>query len=276
MSVGWGLAVVAGAVAVAVAALLLVRRRAPDEGFFTDGDRAAGVFGVLATGVTLLLGFVIFLAFESYDESRSGAETEALMVAQQVSTAQLLPAAVSGRLTGELVCYGRSVVQQEWPAMESGDLGNAINPWGVALFRTLEITRPANAAQEAAYSKWLDQTSAREEARLDRVHGAEGIIPTPVWIVLFLSAGVIFVFMLFFADGNERAYVQGLQIGAVVAVLGSMFVVLRLLDEPYHAGVGGLQPVAMERTLEVIDEALRAVDRTTTVPCDETGTTARS
>jgi hypothetical protein len=272
LSVGWGLAIVAVAVAVAVTVLLLVRRRAPEEGFFTDGDRAAGVFGVLATGVTLLLGFVIFLAFESYDESRSGAETEALMVAQQVSTAQLLPAAVSARLTGELVCYGRSVVAQEWPAMESGDLGNAINPWGVALFRTLESTRPADAAEEAAYSKWLDQTSAREEARLDRVHGAEGIIPAPVWIVLFLSAGVIFVFMLFFADGSERAYVQGLQIGAVVAVLGSMFVVLRLLDEPYHAGVGGLQPVAMERTLEVIDEALRAVDRTTRVPCDEAGT----
>jgi hypothetical protein len=271
LSVGWGLAIVAVAVAVAVTVLLLVRRRAPEEGFFTDGDRAAGVFGVLATGVTLLLGFVIFLAFESYDESRSGAETEALMVAQQVSTAQLLPAAVSARLTGELVCYGRSVVAQEWPAMESGDLGNAINPWGVALFRTLESTRPADAAEEAAYSKWLDQTSAREEARLDRVHGAEGIIPAPVWIVLFLSAGVIFVFMLFFADGSERAYVQGLQIGAVVAVLGSMFVVLRLLDEPYHAGVGGLQPVAMERTLEVIDEALRAVDRTTRVPCDEAG-----
>jgi hypothetical protein len=156
--------------------------------------------------------------------------------------------------------------------MESGDLGNAINPWGVALFQTLESTRPANAAQEAAYSKWLDQTSAREEARLDRVHGAEGIIPTPVWIVLFLSAAVIFGFMLFFADGSERAYVQALQIGAVVAVLGSMFVVLRLLDEPYHPGVGGLQPVAMERTLEVIEEALRAVDRTTRVPCDEAGT----
>ena len=92
----WGLLLVAGAVVVSIAALLLVRRRAPEEGFFTDGDRAAGVFGVLATGVAFLLGFVIFLAFESYDESRSGAETEALMVAQQVPTAQLLPAPVLG------------------------------------------------------------------------------------------------------------------------------------------------------------------------------------
>jgi hypothetical protein len=271
VSLSWAVAIVIGSTVVAIAALLLVRRRAPDGGVFNDGDRAAGVFGVLATGFALLLGFVVFLAFASYDESRSGAETEALMVGQQVETAQLLQAALAGRLTGELTCYGRSVVHQEWPAMEDGDAGNEVNPWGVALFRTLETARPANAAEEAAYSKWLDQTSAREEARLDRLHGAEGIIPTPLWLGLFFVAAVVFVFTLFFADKGERAYVQALQIGSVVAVMASTLVVLRFLDHPYHAGVGGLQPVAMERTLELIDEALRAVDREVSVPCTATG-----
>lgn len=274
MNVAVGLGLVAGAVALAVAALLLVRRRAPEDGFFTDGDRAAGVFGVLAAGVAFLLGFVIFLAFESYDESRSGAETEALIVAQQVETAQLLPAGVSAGLTGELVCYGRYVVQHEWPAMERGDSGNEINPWGVALFRTLETAHPGNAAEEAAYSKWLDQTSTREEGRLDRLHGAEGIIPTPVWLILFLSAGVIFAFMLFFADKGERGYVQAVLVGSAVAVIGLMFVVLALLDSPYHGGPGGLQPIAMERTLDLIDKALVAVDRTVPIPCGEDGAPA--
>ena len=58
-----------------MAALLLVRRRAPEGGYFADGDRAAGVFGVLATGFSVLLGFIVFLAFASYDQSRTGAET---------------------------------------------------------------------------------------------------------------------------------------------------------------------------------------------------------
>jgi hypothetical protein len=34
------------------------------------------VFGVLATGFAVLLGFVVFLAFASYDGSRAGAEDE--------------------------------------------------------------------------------------------------------------------------------------------------------------------------------------------------------
>ena len=54
--------------------------------------------------------------------------------------------------------------------------------------------------------------------------------------------------------------------------MASMLVVLRFLDDPYHPGVGSLQPVAMERTLELIDEALSAVGRSTRIPCTETGT----
>jgi len=65
------------------AVMLVVRRRAPAGSYFSDGDRAAGVFGVLATGFSVLLGFIIFLAFSSYDASRSGAETEATIVDQQ-------------------------------------------------------------------------------------------------------------------------------------------------------------------------------------------------
>ena len=106
----WGVVIVAAVVAVAVVAMLLVRRRAPDGGYFNDGDRASGVFGVLATGFSLLLGLVVFLAFTIYDESKSGAEVEALAVVQQFETAQFLPPAAREKLGGELICYGRSVV----------------------------------------------------------------------------------------------------------------------------------------------------------------------
>src|SRR3954465_9795169 len=110
--------IVLASAALAISALLLIRRRAPAGSYFEDGDRAAGFFGVLATGFAILLGLVVVLAFTSYDESRAGAETEALTLAQQFEVAHPPPAAGGRRLAGELVCYGRSVVYQEWPAME--------------------------------------------------------------------------------------------------------------------------------------------------------------
>ncbi len=100
MSLLWGLLIIVVADAIAITAMLLVRRRAPEGSFFTDGDRASGVFGVLATCFAIFAGFVIFLAFTTYDQSLAGAEAEALIVAQQYETAQFLPAETRDRAVG--------------------------------------------------------------------------------------------------------------------------------------------------------------------------------
>jgi hypothetical protein len=272
MNFAWAALIVMAVGAVAVAAMLLVRRRAPEGSYFEDGDRAAGVFGVLATGFAVLLGFVVFLAFESYDTSRSGAENEAQIVLEQFETAQLLPADVRGRFSGQLVCYARNVVHREWPQMESGALTDAYNPWGVAMFRTLKTVEPRSASEQAAYGKWLDQRTDRESARADRTHGAEGVIPTPLWIVLFLTALIIGIFMLFFADSAERAIVQATMMGSVAVVITSTLLLLWFLDNPYHGGAGGLRPFAMERTVARLTHDPGIASERLRIPCDTQGT----
>ena len=274
MSLVLPILLVALATGVAVGAMLLVRRRAPDGSYFADSDRAAGVFGVITTGFSVLLGFVIFLAFTSYDDTKQGAEVEALVVAQQFETAQFMPSAQRQALSDGLVCYAAYVVNREWPMLEDGTLDNSFNPWGVALFQTITSVEPQAASEQSAYDTWLGQTSAREEARRDRVHGAVGVIPTPIWVVLFLIGGVIFAYMLFFADSGERAVVQAMLMGSVVSVITLLFLLLATLDNPFHGGVGGLEPIAMERTLGIIDEALTAIDVSVTIPCDEDGARA--
>lgn len=193
------------------------------------------------------------------------------MVLQQFETAQFLPAGGGRPLSGELVCYGRSVVGQEWPRMAAGSERGAINPWGLAMFRTLRGVQPTTPTEQSAYDKWLDQTSTREEARRDRVHAADGVIPLPLWLVLFFTVGVIVIYMLFFADSGERAVVQGLLIGSVVAVIATSLLVLGVLDSPYRPGVGQLRPVAMQQTLGLIEQARVALRQDDPLPCDADG-----
>jgi len=64
--------------AVAIAALLFVRRTAPDGGYFNDGDRAAGFFGVLATGFAVLLGFIVSLSSTAVAIAAKGMQRDAL------------------------------------------------------------------------------------------------------------------------------------------------------------------------------------------------------
>jgi hypothetical protein len=139
------------------------------------------------------------------------------------------------------------------------------------MFATLKTTEPRSASEQAAYGKWLDQRTDREDARADRTHGAEGVIPGPLWIVLFVSAGIIFAFMLFFADSAERAVVQATMIGSVAIVITSTLLLLWFLDNPYHGGLGGLRPVAMERTVQVLSRETGIADGSFEIPCDSNG-----
>jgi hypothetical protein len=276
MSLLWVIVILLVANAVTITAMLLVRRRAPEGSYFTDGDRASGVFGVLAGGFAIFAGFIIFLAFTTYDQSRSGAEAEAITVIQQVESAELFPPAVRHRLTGQLVCYARSVVHQEWPQMQEGKGGDTINPWGAALFQTLRVTDPKTAIEQAAFGKYLDQRSDRETGRNDRLHGAEGIIPTSIWLVLILIAGVVFVYMLFFADSGEGALSQAMLMGSATTVIVLTLAAINALDNPYRDGLGQIKPVAMERTLRILDAERAIVNDRAPVPCDARGAPVRS
>jgi len=174
-------------------------------------------------------------------------------------------------LTGDLVCYARSVVHQEWPQMEDGKGGDTINPWVVALFRAVKRTNPTSATEQAAFGKWLDQTSDREEGRRDRPHGAEGIIPSSIWLVLFLIAIVVFAYMLFFADSGEGAVAQAMLMGSATTVIVLTLLAINALDNPYRHGLGRIKPVAMERSLRILNRERAVVNETAPLPCDARG-----
>ena len=59
--------------------------------------------------------------------------------------------------------------------------------------------------------------------------------------------------------------------GGVAVVITSMMLLLWFLDNPYHTGVGGLPPTAMERTLVLLDEQAKIVGLELTGSCDERG-----
>jgi hypothetical protein len=50
-----------------------------------------------------------------------------------------------------------------------------------------------------------------------------------------------------------------------------MLLLVAFLNRPFQDGVGGVRPVAMERTLRIVDQALLAVGGQVKLPCDASG-----
>jgi hypothetical protein len=57
-------------------------------------------------------------------------------------------------------------------------------------------------------------------------------------------------------------------------VLVVTLLAIHALDNPYGAAVGSIEPVAMERSLTILDEARAAIGATGPLPCDDEGVAA--
>ena len=97
-------------------------------------------------------------------------------------------------------------------------------------------------------------------------------MPTPLWIALFFISAIVLAYIFGFADSGERVVGPG-------AVHGQRrrrdrrrcCCSSRFLDDPFHGGVGGLQPTAMERTVLLIDQQLAVIGGDVPIPCDAAG-----
>jgi hypothetical protein len=77
--------------------------------------------------------------------------------------------------------------------------------------------------------------------------------------------------MLFFADSAERSLTQGMLMGSVTVVITLLLMLLVFFNHPHGSGIGRLKPVAMERTIGLIDAQATLVGIEVTAPCDARG-----
>ena len=162
------------------------------------------MFGVTGTGFAVLLAFVIFLSFSSYDRAHEKASVEAVAISQLFRTANLFPPDGQRQLHGELICYARAVIHDEWRTMRDERESSLVDGWLARIERTVDRTQLHGDKQRLAFDHWFDQSGERREGRRGRLAEAEPLVPRLVWLALFLGGGLIIVYMCFYADPGSR------------------------------------------------------------------------
>jgi hypothetical protein len=96
-------------------------------------------------------------------------------------------------------------------------------------------------------------------------------VPPLVWVILLLGGAVIVVYMCFYADPSESAVVQAMMMAAVTILIASGLLIIRYLDRPYGDRSGAVTPVAMVRSLQVMEQERTELRPVQPVPCDDRG-----
>ena len=77
--------------------------------------------------------------------------------------------------------------------------------------------------------------------------------------------------MLFFADSSEGG-AQAVLMGSATTVIVLTLLAINALDNPYRDALGRIEPVAMERSLRILNEERAIVNDRAPAPCDARGT----
>ena len=265
------LLITAAAGVLAGALMLRIRRRAPGGGYFADSDRASGVLGVLGASFAILLGFAVLLTSQRYSSAKEHAAEEASAVAQMFESAQLLPHADADALGALEVCYARAVIHDEWPLLAKDGQSRLVEDWEIRLRSRTDQVHPRTPLALDGFKSWLEASAIRETERRDRVVEAEHVVPPIMWVLLGVGGVLLIVFVLFYADADERRRTQALMAGGVTALVAASILGVLFLNAPFENRTGSIRPRAMEHTLALIERERAALHQHSPTPCDEKG-----
>jgi hypothetical protein len=225
----------------------------------------------VGTAFAVLLAFVFFLAFQAYDNARNDARGEADAVMSMFRTAESFPVAHGERMRAGLFCYGRAVVEREWPAMRHDRSEPLVQGWIETLDHEARRARIVGAQQTEALDHWFDVAEARQDGRRGRLAEAGDVVPPLVWLVLILGGAVVIGYTCFFADPAERRLGQAMMMLAVSSMVISSLLVIFFLDRPYQDQSGSIRPSAMRSALRVMAADRERPLSPAAIPCDASG-----
>ncbi len=256
--------------ALAIGMFIVIRRYfAPPGGYYHDAEVASGIFGVVGTGYAVVIGFVIFSVFGSYDAARINVAQEAVSMRQLASTAAYFDVKDTQALRGELICYGRAVVNDEWPAMQESRESTLVTGWVGRLDATTQAMDVESTKKSAALQNWFQQSKDRQEGRRGRIAESAPFVPAFVWTLLVVLLVVVLFYQCLFAEPRRPLFAQAVGVGAMAVTLVSALTLVWMLDRPFNDRGAMLSSARIQAV--VLDMEQGYAFPASTIPCTPQG-----
>lgn len=226
-------AAIALAVALVSVGLHYLVQRCIGPRILVEQNNVAGfIYSAIAVTYAVVLGFVVVVVWEKYDEVQNHVDAEAAAVFDLYHTARAFPQPLGHRVRADLRAYVDDVVTKEWPEMTKGTLAlsAASDVENIAL--EIETFSPANIGQQDAHQVAMQELLRAFDARRERVLATSASVPPILWFSLIAGASATLGFTFFF--GVQNRVVQLVMTGILAALITVMFVVINEFDTPFR------------------------------------------
>ena len=220
--------------ALAMCGPVLVRRRYSLERLTTNNEIAGFKFATVGVIYAVLIAFAVIIVWERFSDAEHAVVEEAGAAATMYRlTAGEEPDLQSVR--GALSNYLSTALSEDWPQMATGHGSRGANRALNGVYAATLHLAQGNSRPPAVVIEVFNQLDRITQARRNRLHLAQGIVPRMLWSVL-LTGGLLTVgFTFFFGTRNLGAQVLMTGILALIVFMG-LFVIVTI-DHPFTGPV---------------------------------------
>ncbi|MGA2668824.1 MAG: DUF4239 domain-containing protein [Ignavibacteria bacterium] len=219
-------------VVITVYSLKFVRKRFHEEQLRENHEVAGIVFNAFGLVFAVLVAFVVFATWTSYDSSKQSVEMEAEKLSDLYLDADAFPDSMKKEIRVAITEYTRAVVEQEWPVMaEGGRMPQAViealrRIWNV--FLNVDVKSLPNTH---IYDESLKQLNSMSENRRSRWFASRASMPGVIWLVLIAGGAISVVYTFFF--GIKRAGAHYLMTGVLTVINAMVLFLIFILNHPF-------------------------------------------
>ncbi|MGD0545160.1 MAG: DUF4239 domain-containing protein [Candidatus Acidiferrales bacterium] len=236
--------VVLGCMAASLLFVWMLNRVWPAERRRDHNDIIGWQVGVLGTTYAVILGFMLYAVWTSFQDANVNAETEANCLVSVYRVANGLPAEQRDQVHKLARQYVDIVITQEWPTMAGGDFGYAGHQTIEQLWSAVLQTKPDSFAQQTAMNLALTEIDSMTEHRRLRQLQSQSKLPAILWIVLIVGGIITMLSSCMF--GIDNLILHALQVVSLTLLLSLILVAIADIDRPFQ-GVVHVHPSGFER-----------------------------
>ena len=183
----------------------LVRRFVELEHLAINNEVAGFKFATIGVTYAVLLAFSIVVVWEKASDAESTVEREAGAAATIYRLSDGLGEPKRTAVRTAMTKYLTSTINDEWPAMENGHANKPTWEALGGLYAAMLTPETVDKSDVSIKSEVFNQLSIITQARRGRLLAADGVVPDPVWAIVFICAVLVIGFTFFFGTQNLRA-----------------------------------------------------------------------
>jgi hypothetical protein len=230
--------IVGGFVVGTLAGMMLVAPfRARVTSRFARSPEQAAYFGTQIWLVySLILSLVAVGGWSEYQGASEKVSREVATMEVLQRRAALYPEPMRTEMDSLIRDYAHVVASQEWPEQKAGRHPSAAKGQFARLNLLLGDFEPTNLPDQMVHAETLRELTTASEARRSRIHATASGLPSVVWLVVIVGAGLALTGATFFVTVDDKALHMTL-VAIMAAFVGLVVFVTIALDHPFQGSV---------------------------------------